>query len=146
MKMEAAIFFDSYLPLALRQATEYAGENGYIASLPQLLKARVNASYDNVIWNTHFNPNTEENLLITPQGNRVVVTVHGGGIFSKPERYEKLFRASVDRHSEYGYTGLFAGKISAQESSDILSGKLADGTSMPVYSFEEFKKRNQCFI
>ena len=111
MKMEAVNFFDSYLPHALQRAQDYAGNDGYVASLPQLLHARVSAPYDNIIWNTWFNPNTEENLLNTPQGNRVVVTVHGGGIFASPERFETLFRASTDRHCERGFTGLASAMI-----------------------------------
>ncbi len=138
--MEAAIFFDSYLPHALRGALEYAGEDGFVASMPQLLHARVNASYDNIIWNTWFNPNSEENLITTPEGNRVVVTVHGGGIFASPDRFEKLFRASTDRHSEFGFTGLFAGKITEREAQDLLAGHLPDGTDIPVFPFDEFKK------
>ncbi len=113
--MEAAIFSDSFLPHALRGALEYAGEDGYVASLPQLLHARVDASYDNIIWNTWYNPNSEENLLTSPQGNRVIVTVHGGGIFASPDRFDQLFRASTDRLSELGFTGLFAGKITEKE-------------------------------
>jgi len=66
MKMEAAIFFDSYLPYALRGAQEYAGEDGFVASMPQLLHARVNAPYDNIIWNTWFNPNSEKEFRIFP--------------------------------------------------------------------------------
>ena len=140
MKMEAAIFDDSYLPDALRRAVEYAGDEGFVASIPQLLHARVTASYDNIIWNTWFNPNTEENLITTPQGNRVVVTVHGGGIFASPDRFEKLFRASTDRNSEFGFTGLFAGKITQQEAHDVFEGRMPDGSEIPIYSFDEFKR------
>jgi hypothetical protein len=140
MKREAAIFSDSYLPDALRRAHDYAGDEGFVASLPQLLCARVNATYDNIIWNTWFNPNTEESLVTTPQGNRVVVTVHGGGIFASPDRFEKLFHASTDRSSEFGFTGLFAGKISEREAQNILEGRTPDGEEIPIYSFEEFKR------
>jgi hypothetical protein len=136
--MEAAIFFDSYLPDALRRACEYARDDGYVASLPQLLHARTNAPYDNIIWNTWFNPNSEESVLTTPRGNRVLATVHGGGIFGTPDRFEKLFRASTDRSSAVGFTGLFAGKITEREAHDVLDGKLPDGTDIPVFSLEEF--------
>ena len=54
MQMEAEIFFDSFLPDALLLALNYAGDDGFVASLPQLLHARANASYDNIIWNTWF--------------------------------------------------------------------------------------------
>jgi hypothetical protein len=140
MKMEAAIFFHSYLPYALRGALEYAGDDGFVASLPALLHARVNAPYDNIVWNNWFNPNTEETLLKTPQGHRVIVTVHGGGIFASPERFKKLFYASTDRNSEFGFTGLFAGKISDQEARDALEGRMPDGSEIPIYPFDEFKR------
>ena len=139
-KMEAVIFFDSYLPEALRRALEYAGDDGFVASMPQLLHARANAPYDNIIWNTWFNPNSEESVATTPQGNHVVVTVHGGGIFGSPERFEKLFRASTNRYCEVGFTGLFAGKITKLEAHNLLAGKLPDGTEIPVFSFDEFNR------
>ncbi|MCH7537880.1 MAG: hypothetical protein IID57_08510 [Proteobacteria bacterium] len=139
-KMEAAIFYNSYLPEALRRALEYAGDDGFVASMPALLRARANAPYDNIIWNTWFNSNSEESLLTTPQGNRVVVTVHGGGIFGSPERFEKLFRADTSRFCEVGFTGLFAGKITEREAHDVLDGKLPDGSEIPVFSFDELNR------
>ena len=138
--MEAAIFFESYLPDALRRALDYAGDDGFVASMPQLLHARANAPYDNIIWNTWFNPNSEESVLTTPQGNHVVVTVHGGGIFASPDRFEKLFRANTSRFSEVSFTGLFAAKITAREANDVLEGNLPGGTEIPVFSFDEFKR------
>ncbi len=140
LKMEATIVFDSHVPNALRRALEYAGDDGFVASMPQLLHARANASYDNTIWNTWFTSNSEESVVKTPQGQRVIVAVHGGGIFTSPERFEKTYRASVNRSSSEGFTGQYAGKISEREASDVLEGKLPDGTEIPVYSFDEFKK------
>ena len=138
--MEAAIFFESYLPDALRRAIDYAGDDGFVASLPQLLHARTNAPYDNIIWNTWFNPNSEENVVTTPQGNHVVVTVHGGGIFGSPERFERLFRANTSRFCKLSFTGLFAGKITEREANDVLAGRLPDGTDIPVFPFDEFRQ------
>ena len=136
--MEAAIFYESYLPDALRRAREYAGDDGFVASMPALLHARADAPYDNIIWNTWFNPNSEESVVTTPQGNHVVVTVHGGGIFASPDRFEKLFRANTNRFCEVGFTGLFAGKITEREAHDVLNGRLPDGTEIPVCSYDEF--------
>jgi len=138
-KIEAAIIYESHLPDALRRARIYAGDDGFLASMPQLLHARVNTDFDNIIWNTWFTANSEESVVKTPQGNHVVVTVHGGGIFTTPERFLKLYHASVDRTSELGYTGMFAGKITKLEASGLVEGKLPDGTEIPVFSFDEFK-------
>ena len=138
--MEAAIVFDSYLPDALRRALDHAGVDGFVASLPQLLHARANARYDNIVWNTWFSSNSEESVVSTRQGHRVLVTVHGGGIFASPERFERVYRASVDRFTAEGYTGQYAANISKQEASGVLEGRLPDGIEFPVFSFAEFRR------
>ncbi|MCH7637484.1 MAG: hypothetical protein IIA12_07435, partial [Proteobacteria bacterium] len=140
MTMEAEIIFEPHVPNALRRALEYAGDDGYVASIAQLLHARANADYDNIIWNTWFTSNSEESVVATPQGNRVVVAIHGGGIFASPERFERVYRASVDRSNSDGFTGQYAAKISEKEAHDVLEGRLPDGTAVPVYPFDEFKQ------
>ena len=91
IRMQAAIIFEPHIPTALRRALHYAGDDGFVASMPQLLHARTNASYDNIIWNTWFTSYTEESVVTTPQGNHVVVAIHGGGIFASPDRFERSF-------------------------------------------------------
>ena len=140
-KMEAEIIFETHLPDALQRALEYAGDDGFVASMPQLLQARVNADYENEIWNTwFFTSHSEESLATTIQGNPVAVMVHGGGIFATPERFRKLYLASVSRSSLDGFTGLFGAKILEREAQDVLDGKLPDGTEIPVFPFDEFKR------
>ncbi len=140
IKMEATIIFDSHVPTALRRALDYAGDDGFVASMPQLLHARANAPYDNIIWNTWFTSNSEESVVKTAQENIVVMAVHGGGIFTSPERFERVYRASVARSSLDGFTGQYAGKISEQEAREVLDGKLPNGSEIPVYAFDEFKR------
>ena len=140
LRMVARIFFDSYNTLALRQALHYAGDDGFVASLPQLLHARVNADYDNLIWNTWFSAQSEESVVATPQGNPVVVTVHGGGIFGNPARIERALRADLSRHNVHGLTGQYAAKITRQEARELLRGRLPDGTEFPIHGFEAFRK------
>ena len=137
--MEAEIIFEPHVPTALRRALDYAGDDGFVASMPQLLQARANADYDNIIWNTWFTSYTEESVVTTPQGNHVVVVVHGGGIFANPARFEEVY-AHVERASPEGLTGQLAGKISQIEAHNVLDGKLLDGTEFPVFPFDEFKR------
>jgi len=139
-RMVAAIFFESYATVALRRALRYAGNDGFVASMPQLLHARVGASYDNIIWNTWFTANSEESVVTTKTGNPVVVTVHGGGIFASPDRFERSLRADLNRHNPEGLTGQYAAKISEREARDVVQGKLPDGSEIPVYAFDEFKQ------
>lgn len=139
VKMEAQIIFEPHVPRALARALDYAGADGFVASMPQLLHARTHADYDNIIWNTWFTSYTEESVVTTPEGNRVVVAIHGGGIFATPARYEQVYRASVDRSNADGFTGQYAGKISEKEALSALDGRLPDGTEIPMYSFKDFK-------
>ena len=39
-----------------------------------------------------------------------------------------------------GFTGLFAGKITEREAHNVLDGTLPDGTEIPVFPFDEFKR------
>ena len=140
-KMEAEIIFETHLPDALRQALEYAGDDGFVVSMPQLLHARVNADYGNEIWNTwFFTSNSEESLVTTKQGNQVAVMVHGGGIFATPERFRKLYLSNVNRSCKTGFTGLFGAKITEREARDMVEGMLPDGTQIPVFPFDEIKR------
>jgi hypothetical protein len=139
-RMVARIIFEPHIPTALRRALHYAGDDGFVASMPALLHARTNAPYDNIIWNTWFTSNSEESVVTTPQGNHVVVAVHGGGIFASPERFERSFHADLSRFNSEGLTGQSAAKISAQEARAVLEGRLPDGTEIPVYPFDEFKR------
>jgi len=139
-KMVAAIFFESYATIALRRALRYAGDDGFVASMPQLLHARVNANYDNIIWNTWFTANSEEDVLTTPQGNHVVVTVHGGGIFAKPARFERSLRADLSRYNSEGLTGQYAARITEHEARAVLEGRRPAGSEIAVYQFDEFMR------
>jgi len=138
--MGVQVFFGSYRPNTLRRALSYAGDDGFVASLPQLLHARTDAPYDNILWNGPFNAYSEENVVTTPQGNHVVVVIHGSGIYATPARFEKMYYASTDTRSEHGYTGQFAAKISTAEARDVLEGRMPDGAEIPVYPFDEFRQ------
>ena len=139
VRMQARMFFEPHIPSALRRAQQFAGEDGFVASMPQLLHARAYAPYDNIIWNTWFTANSEESVVRTPQGKHVVVAVHGGGILASPERMERSLHADLSRHNTEGLTGQTAIKIAAREARNVLEGRLPDGSEIPMYPFEEFR-------
>ena len=137
--MQAEIFFEPHIPSALRRALHYAGDDGFVASMPQLLHARTRAPFDNIVWNTWFTANSEESVVTTPGGKHVVVAVHGGGIFGSPERFERSLNADQHRSNAQGLTGQTAAQITTREAHGLLNGRLPDGTEFPVYPFAEFK-------
>ncbi len=139
VRMQAEIFFEPHIPTALRRALGYAGDDGFVASMPQLMHARTHAPFDNIIWNTWFTANSEESVVTTPGGNRVVVAVHGGGIFGSPERFERSLHADQHRHNGEGLTGQTAAKITTREAHALLEGRVSGEVRFPVYSFAEFE-------
>jgi len=140
IRMQAAIIFEPHIPTALQRALRYAGDKGFVASLPQLLHARANAPYENIVWNTWFTSNSEECVVTTKQGNQVVVVIHGGGILATPERFEKSLHADLSRSNPEGLTGDYAVKISEREARDLLEGKLPECADIPVFPFDDFKR------
>ncbi len=137
--MVARIFFESFCANALRSAQRYAGKEGYVASIPHLLHARGQASYENIIWNTWFFSSSEESVVVTPKGNPVVVTVHGQGFLSDPDRIEQAVRADLNRYNEHGLTGQYAVKITQSEAKNLLDGKSPAGNDLPLFSYQEFR-------
>ncbi len=140
LNLQAVIVFEPHIPAALGRALRCAGDCGFVASLPQLLQARVKAPYDNIIWNTWFTSNSEECVITTKQGHHVVVAVHGGGILATPERSEVSLHADLNPSNLEGLTRDYAVKISQREARDVLEGKLPHGVEIPVFPFDEFKR------
>ena len=138
--MQPTIVFEPHIPTALQRALEYAGDDGFVASLPDLLRARAQAPYDNIVWNTWFTSHSEECVVTTARGNPVVVAVHGGGVLGTPQRFEQSLYADMDHRNEEGLTGEGAAKLTRQEARDVLEGRLPDGTEIPVCPYSEFRR------
>ena len=125
-------FYNTSLPRALADAREYAHNGGHVASMPELLRGRVISPADSELWTHWFTALSEEDVGRTAAGSSVLVTVHGGGILSTPERITRAYKE--------GLTPQHAAKLTDAEFTDIVNGKLPDGTKIPVYSFIEFKQ------
>ena len=132
--VEGESFQDASLPKALAAAQKYAGKEGYVASNPRLLKGRVLAPFDNEIWANWYTANSEEDVGKSPQGKDVYIAVHGGGILGSPNRIKDAYKE--------GLTDKSAAKFTDKEIQDLLAGKLPDGTTIPVYTFNDLKNGN----
>ncbi|MEK6920498.1 MAG: hypothetical protein AABX82_01340, partial [Nanoarchaeota archaeon] len=124
--------FDNSLPAAYRAALAHASEIGSsVKSMPEVLVLKGKAPFNNPIWKTWYTCNQEEDVGTTLQGNKVVIEVAGGGILT-PERIETAY--------ERGLTEQRAAYLAESEIKALLTGKLADGTEITVYSFDNFRK------
>ena len=133
-ELSGEAFYDTSLPTALKNAQKFAGKIGFVASLPQLVQGRIVAPSDNEVWKNLYTANSEENVGKTEQGNNVLIVVHGGGIWT-PKRIEQAYQENL--------TPQYAGKLSKNEIKNLLAGKLADETLIPVFSYEDFTKQSK---
>src|SRR3989338_6060299 len=121
--------------VALKEAITYAGKNG-IVTLPEFLAAQVKTGEDHDFWKNWYTVHTEENIGIDDKGRfykkkePVLVVVHGGGILT-PDRIQQAYREGLVNNSA---------KYTPEEFKSLLEGKLSDGTSLDLYSFEDIKK------
>ena len=126
------VFYDDNLVNALRAAQEFAGPDGYVASAPEIMHARVISSSDD-IWGKFFSAMSEEIVGTTKQGSEVLVECHGGGIFNSPKRIQRAIKEGLING---------AGKVSQKEFNNLLQGKKSEN-EIPIYSYTEFLQQTK---
>jgi hypothetical protein len=131
-------FYDSKIPVALKQALDYATVGGIVVTMPELIAAKVKAAKTHDFWKNWYSVQTEENIGLDKKGkyykknDPVLVIVNGGGILT-PDRIDKAY---ADKN------GMIDGsaKYDDKEFDNLLDGKLPDNTSIQIYRFDEIKK------
>ncbi len=122
--------------VALQQALDYAGENGIIVTMPELIAAKVKADKEHDFWQRGYDVHTEEDIGIDKKGrfyarnNPVLIIVNGGGILT-PDRIRQAYSEGlIDNSARY----------TDEEFNELLEGKLPDGSSLNIYPFDDIKK------
>ena len=78
------------LAAALRKAQDYANDDGFVLTMPELLQAKIAAGSDHQYWQEGNYVLTDEYVGPGPDGNPVVVVLHGGGLLI-PKRIERAY-------------------------------------------------------
>ncbi|MBI4120826.1 MAG: hypothetical protein HY457_01025 [Parcubacteria group bacterium] len=74
-----AFYHQDGLPAAWQQAKEFAGKGGRLATLPDVVAARLATKPGGTPWETYFTTLTAEYLGITKGGTRILIIAHGIG-------------------------------------------------------------------
>ncbi|MBI4447459.1 hypothetical protein HY643_00615, partial [Candidatus Woesearchaeota archaeon] len=121
---------------AFRRALDYAGKDGFVASMPELIAAKCFVGKDHEFWNNWHTTLSEEDIgidkkgLFGRKGEPVLVVVHGGGILT-PDRIEKAYAEGlVDGSAKY----------TKKEFDNLLEGRLPNGETIKIYILEDLKK------
>lgn len=135
---EAMSFYHSDgLPSAWKWATRFAGNGGRLATMPDIVAARLGADPNkeaNSSWDTYFTTLTEEYLGLSRQGNKILIVAHGNGPMSTLDGAIKAYSwqfKDKERRRE-------GGRITQQEFWDLEDGKYGE---VSIVDFESYCKR-----
>lgn len=85
---------DSYLK-TVGFAQKYAGENGRIATLPDIIDARLRTDIESAAWNQYMTTHSVEYFGYTKRGTPVIIVAHGIGPLSNPETIDQAYNSSL---------------------------------------------------
>lgn len=112
---------DGFVP-AWKQASRFAGDNGRIATLPDLIEARINSDSETASWGMYFTTLSAEYMGYSKGGKRILIVAHGIGPMSTMhgvvEAYSFQFKDQTrDRRG---------GRITKEQFADLESGKYGE--------------------
>ncbi|OGI26176.1 MAG: hypothetical protein A3J76_01870 [Candidatus Moranbacteria bacterium RBG_13_45_13] len=70
--------WDGFVP-AWKQAIRFAGDGGRIATLPDIINARISTDPDSTAWHRYFTTTTAEYVGQSRGGSKIIIVAHGLG-------------------------------------------------------------------
>lgn len=131
-----AFYHEDGLVAAWKHATRFAGESGRIATLPDIINARLATEPGATPWETYFTTMSAEYFGISRGGSRILIIAHGVGPMATLDGILNAYRYEFG-DKERNQRG---GRISQQEFWDLEDGKYGEVT---IVDFEEYVKRYQ---
>lgn len=122
------------LPAAWQQAMKFAGKGGRLATMPDIVAARLETKPGEMPWETYFTTLTAEYLGFSKNGNRILIVAHGVGPMSTLDGVQKVYSWEY-KDKERNRRG---GRITAQEFLDLEAGKFGE---VDIVDFEPYCRR-----
>jgi hypothetical protein len=129
-----AFYHQDGLPAAWQQAMKFAGKGGRLATMPDIVAARLETKPGEMPWETYFTTLTAEYLGFSKAGNRILIVAHGVGPMSTLDGVQKAYSWEY-KDKERNRRG---GRITAQEFLDLEAGKFGEVT---IVDFEAYCQR-----
>ncbi|MEZ4103202.1 MAG: hypothetical protein R3B55_01390 [Candidatus Paceibacterota bacterium] len=124
------------LPAAWKQAAQFADKDGRIATLPEIIAARLATKPGDYPWETYFTTRSAEYIGTSRQGNRILIVAHGIGPMSTLDGVTKGYRTKFT-HQNHRIQG---GRIIGPKFWDLEAGKFGD---VSIIDLDEYCKRYQ---
>ncbi len=130
---------DGLVP-AWKQAARFAGQDGRVATLPDIINARLNQKPGTVPWETYFTTRTAEYMGRTRGGSRILIVAHGIGPMATLDgilkAYSFHFKDKTRQRS--------GGRITYEEFYALESGKYGEVSIIDLESY--FRRYEYPFI
>lgn len=126
---------DGFVP-AWKQAAWFAGENGRIATLPDIINGRLNQKLGSVPWEKYFTTRSTEYVGRTRGGNRILIVAHGIGPMATLDGILKAYSF----HFKDTTRDRIGGRINYEEFYDLESGKFGD---VAVIDLDRYLRENE---
>lgn len=128
-----AFFHRDGLPASWKQATKFAGEGGRLATMPDIVAARLETKPGDFPWDTYFTTHSAEYCGRSRTGKRILIVAHGLGPLSTLEGVQKAYSWEyTDRRNRHG------GRITQQDFLDLEAGKFGE---VAVVDLERYCRR-----
>ena len=131
-----AFYHQDGLPAAWQQAMKFAGKGGRLATMPDIIAARLETKPGKMPWETYFTTLTAEYLGFSKNGKRILIIAHGVGPMSTLDGVQKAYSWEY-KDRERNRRG---GRITAQEFLDLEAGKFGE---VDIVDFEPYCRRYQ---
>lgn len=127
-------FHQDGLPAAWKQAAKFAGKGGRLATMPDIVAARLETKPGETPWETYFTTLTAEYYGIGKQGNLILIIAHGIGPLSTLEGIRKAYSWQYNDKDRKRR----GGRITQQEFLDLEAGKFGE---VQIVDYESYCRR-----
>lgn len=121
---------------AWNQAGEFSGTGGRVATLPDIVGARLVAKPESFEWKNYFTTSSAEYMGFSRGGNRILIVAHGIGPMSTLKGILKAYSYEIDDYKKSRERR--GGRISIKEFRNLEDGKYGE---VSVVDMEALLKR-----
>lgn len=128
-KYNAVAFYDpsGFVP-AFKHASQFAGKEGGIATLPQIVEARLAAPDTDPSWSKYFTTLSAEYVGMSKKGHPIAIVAHGNGPLSTLEGIQKAYSYEY-KDTHRNHTG---GRISQEDFLKLEAGDYGPVSVVPL--------------
>jgi len=129
-----AFYHKDGLPAAWKQAMKFAGGNGRLAIMPDIVASRIETKPEQAPWDTYYTTLTAEYYGITKSGNCILIIAHGIGPMSTLEGVQKAYSWEYKDKSRSNN----GGRITQEQFWDLEDGKFGE---VEIVDFADYCRR-----